>query len=96
MTVLVQNRLMQTLIGSALLIGFSGISPAQAQSCQELWVERNGYYKDAGYCFKTRRAIEYFGNGGCRYDFAEDLPMSSSVRNRIEQLKIMERRLGCN
>jgi hypothetical protein len=26
-----------------------------------LWVERNSYYKEAGYCFKTTRAISYFG-----------------------------------
>ena len=41
--------------------------PAAAQSCQQLWVERNSYYKRHGYCFKTQRAIAYFGNGGCIY-----------------------------
>jgi hypothetical protein len=40
-------------------------APAHAQSCQDLWTERNGYYQANGYCFKTARAIRYFGNGGC-------------------------------
>jgi hypothetical protein len=39
--------------------------PANAQSCYDLWVERNAYYKRAGYCFRTPRAIAFFGNGGC-------------------------------
>jgi hypothetical protein len=39
--------------------------PAYAQTCQQFWVERNQSYKNHGYCFKTQRAIEYFGNGGC-------------------------------
>jgi hypothetical protein len=34
-------------------------APAYAQTCQQLWVERNQYYKHHGYCFKTQRAIEY-------------------------------------
>jgi hypothetical protein len=32
-------------------------SEAQAQSCGELWYRRNSLYKQAGYCFKTARAI---------------------------------------
>ena len=37
-------------------------TPALAQGiCQSLWVERNSIYKDAGYCFKTARAIKRRG-----------------------------------
>ena len=41
-------------------------SEAQAQSCGELWYRRNSLYKQAGYCFKTARAIRTFGNADAR------------------------------
>jgi hypothetical protein len=72
------------------------ISPSHAQSCQSLWVERNSYYKAGGYCFKTPRAIRYFGNAGCRYDDESEVPLSRAVRNRIAQIVRAERNLGCS
>jgi YARHG domain-containing protein len=69
---------------------------AQAQGiCQSLWVERNSIYKEAGYCFKTARAINYFGNGGCRYDVEAALPLSQSQRAQIGRILAMERANGC-
>jgi len=70
-------------------------SSAGAQTCQSLWVERNSYYKAAGYCFKTARAIAYFGNAGCRYDNEASMPLSRAVRARIAEIIRLERRLGC-
>lgn len=81
-----------------LVVAASGaglISTASAQSCQDLWVERNSYYKDAGYCFKTSRAISYFGNGGCIYDIEADVPLPRGIRARIAEITRMERRNGC-
>jgi len=69
--------------------------PANAQSCQQLWVERNSYCKRAGYCFKTRRAIDYFGNGGCLYDREGDVPLSPDDRARINQIQAQERTYRC-
>ncbi|HLH88570.1 MAG TPA: YARHG domain-containing protein [Xanthobacteraceae bacterium] len=63
-------------------------SYASAQSCQQLWVERNSFYKDAGYCFKTDRAIAYFGN--------QAVPLSRDARYRIDEIVRLERRMGCN
>jgi hypothetical protein len=74
----------------------AGVSPSHAQSCQALWVERNSYYRAAGYCFKTVRAIAYFGNIGCIYDRDGDVPLVRSVRYRIAQITRLERALGCN
>jgi len=71
------------------------ISVSHAQTCQELWVERNQYYKDAGYCFHTPRAIKYFGNAGCRYDDEASVPLSRGVRARIAEIIRLERRFGC-
>jgi trimethylamine:corrinoid methyltransferase-like protein len=72
------------------------VSVSHAQNCQELWVERNQYYKEAGYCFRTPRAIRYFGNAGCRYDDEGVVPLPRGVRNRIAVIAQTERRLGCS
>ena len=71
------------------------VSVASAQSCQDLWVERNSYYKQAGYCFKTARAINYFGNGGCYIYNESAVPLSRGVRARIDQIIRLERAYGC-
>ena len=88
----------RTLLLAAAVFGTSVVAPppANAQSCQDLWVERNSYYKEGGYCFKTPRAISYFGNAGCRYDDERDVPLSPGIRARIEEIKRQERRFGCN
>jgi hypothetical protein len=75
-------------------IGYSTF--AQAQSCQALWVERNSYFKEYGYCFKTSRAIRYFGNAGCSYDSEADVPLPRGIRRRVAEISRMERALGCN
>lgn len=85
---------------AAIVLAAAGITAAatsaSAQSCQELWVERNSYYKDAGYCFKTARAISYFGNAGCQYDNEASVPLSRAVRARVAELVRLERLQGCN
>jgi hypothetical protein len=68
---------------------------AYAQSCDQLWYERNSIYKEAGYCFKTPRAISTFGNAGCMYDSEGALPLSPDQRARIAWIVRMERDLGC-
>ena len=71
-------------------------SSANAQSCYDLWTERNAYFKEAGYCFKTPRAISYFGNAGCMYDDETSVPLSRDKRARIAEIKLMEQRRRCN
>lgn len=83
-----------TLLAAASLA--TTVSVSHAQSCQDLWVERNQYYKDAGYCFRTQRAIKYFGNAGCRYDDEGAVPLPRGVRNRIADITRAERNLGCS
>ena len=70
-------------------------SEARAQSCGDLWYERNGIYKSAGYCFRTARGIRAFGNAGCQYDDENDVPLSPRQRQRVQQLRALERDLGC-
>ncbi len=64
-------------------------------SCQELWYQRNALYKDAGYCFKTARAIRTFGNAGCLYDSEYDMRLSAGMRQTIEEIRRAERYKGC-
>ena len=63
--------------------------------CDELWAERNAVYKDAGYCFKTDRAIRAFGNAGCRYDEVADLPLSDRDRAKVAEIAAQERAARC-
>ena len=80
---------------AAVLIAAATMPAARAQDCQSLWVERNTYYKNAGYCFKTRRAIEYFGNGGCYIQDERQLQFPPAIWARIQQIRRTERAMGC-
>jgi hypothetical protein len=73
----------------------AGALPARADECFDLWVERNSIYKAYGYCFKTAKAINYFGNAGCQYDNEGEIPMSHADRNRVLAIKKTEQQLGC-
>jgi hypothetical protein len=89
---------MRSSILTALVLGSGAVlaaSEAEAQSCGELWYRRNSIYKSAGYCFKTSRAIQTFGNAGCSYDSEYDLPLSPNQRRVINDIVRTERSLGC-
>lgn len=70
-------------------------APARADVCFDLWVERNSIYKAYGYCFKTQKAINYFGNAGCTYDNEGSIPMSRPDKNTVLAIKKREQTLGC-
>ena len=74
----------------------ASIPPAFAQNCQQLWVERNSYYKARGYSFKTPRAIAYFGNGGCYIREESRIPLTPGERARIAEINRLERTYGCS
>jgi hypothetical protein len=64
-------------------------------SCDQLWVARNSIYKARGYCFKTQRGIQYFGNGGCMHRNENDVPFTQAERTLIAQYLAQERAQGC-
>ncbi|TGD96221.1 YARHG domain-containing protein [Methylobacterium nonmethylotrophicum] len=64
-------------------------------SCDDLWYERNAIFKAAGYCFRSARGIQIFGNAGCRFDDEADVPLSARQRARVAESLASERRLGC-
>jgi hypothetical protein len=60
-----------------------------------LWVERNTYYKQAGYCFRTTQAIQYFGNGGCYIHNEARVRLPLHIRRRLDEILRLERVRGC-
>ena len=79
----------------AMILLMLGIAVAAAQSCDELWYQRNMIYKEAGYCFKTAKAIRSFGNAGCKYDEQVEVPLSARDRAEIATISGMERSMRC-
>ena len=90
-------RLSVAILGVGLVLGGMAFSatPAAAYTCGELWWLRNQIYHANGYCFKTRNAINTFGNAGCLYDNANSMPMSTTDRNAVAQIQQQERWQGC-
>ena len=80
------------LLGSALVA-----PPAQAQTCQDLWVAINSLYQSYGYCFRTARARNYFGNAGCQTSDmrAVRAAMSQADRGKINRLVRLSQQNGC-
>lgn len=92
------------LIATLVLASVLGASSARAgdevtegSSCQDLWVARNSIYKAYGYCFKTKRAREYFGNGDCTSDDITEVSkrLGEPQQREIERIKALEAKKGC-
>ncbi|MCJ2031983.1 YARHG domain-containing protein [Methylobacterium sp. J-043] len=82
-------------LAAAILVSLTASPALAAFPCDELWGERNAIYKDAGYCFRTERAIRAFGNSGCKYDALADVPLSARQRADIADIQRQERENGC-
>jgi hypothetical protein len=63
--------------------------------CSALWELRNTIYYERGYCFKTKRAIDFFGNDECEYDDAEDIGFSEVEQTNINSIVEVEDDKGC-
>jgi Novel STAND NTPase 1/YARHG domain len=68
----------------------------EIKDCNALWVARNSIYKARGYCFRTPRAIAYFGNAGCIYQSESDVPLTKAERAQIYLILGRERLLACS
>ena len=67
----------------------------RANDFEEAWYQRNLIYKQAGYCFRTERAIRIFGNADCRYDAMRDVRLSRSEQHTVAKLQAFERADAC-
>lgn len=68
----------------------------QQLSCQSLWEVRNWIYKQNGYCFSTRRAINTFGNAGCWIDNQSQVRLNAVERENVATIAAVEKSRGCN
>jgi YARHG domain len=46
-------------------------------------------------CFRTPKAIEAFGNAGCRYDDVARVPLNDIERHNMTTIKSVEIKKGC-
>lgn len=81
---------------SCLLLALTGVTAlsgsAAAQSCYDLWYERNAVYNAYGYCFTTSLGQRVFDNSDC----TTSSPNLSRVDKRyVERIQREERRRGC-
>jgi hypothetical protein len=67
-------------------------APAAAQSCYDLWYERNAIYNANGFCFQTELGQDTFDNSDC---YTSNPRFSRWERRRIDQIRRRERRMGC-
>jgi hypothetical protein len=67
-------------------------SPVLAQSCYDLWYERNEIYDNNGFCFKTQLGMETFDNSDC---WTSNPKLSKAERRRVDQIRSEERRRNC-
>jgi YARHG domain len=68
---------------------------AEKLGCDQLWTVRNGLYAARGYCFKTARGREAFGNASCQYDDQSQVPLNDYERANIRLIRAIEKRRGC-
>ncbi len=64
-------------------------------SCSALWEVRNAIYAQNGYCFKTERAINFFGNDQCYIDEQADVRLNTYERANIATIVNAESAKGC-
>lgn len=63
--------------------------------CDTLYDVRNIIYKENGYCFSTGKAIERFGNEGCRFADPLRVPLNEIERRNIAVIRAAERQRAC-
>ena len=77
---------------SLIFISILCARPASAESCYDLWYDRNEIYADAGYCFKSRLGQETFGNKGC---FTSSPNFNDVEALELKLIRREEKRRGC-
>lgn len=80
--------MLAAIAGAAIL----GSTAASAQSCYDLWYQRNAIYDSYGYCFKSALGQRTFDNSDC---WTSNPRLSPVDQRRVEQIRRMERRRGC-
>jgi len=82
--------LVLSILGASLIMARP--ESAMAQSCYDLWYERNAIYDAYGYCFSTSLGRRVFDNSDC---YTTNPRLSSYDRRRVNRIRREERRRGC-
>ncbi|WPL17214.1 hypothetical protein Thiowin_02210 [Thiorhodovibrio winogradskyi] len=69
-----------------------GSAQVQAESCYDLWYERNLIYAENGYCFSTNLGQSTFSEYSC---WTKSPSLSTDEQRRVAALKAEEKRRGC-
>lgn len=86
--------LLRTLsVAATMLVVAAAPTVASAQSCFDLWYERNAIYDANGYCFETDLGMEWFDNSDC---YTYNASLSRSEQRRVTAIQREERRRDCN
>lgn len=87
-------KLVRNIVAGATVFAATAVLPLQAyaQSCADLWWERNNVYYQAGKCFKTARAKRAFPNAGCT---SNNPRLTAAQNRRVRAIRRQERSLGC-
>lgn len=64
-------------------------------TCEQLWFARNSIYKEAGYCFKTPRAIAAFKNDGCQIQDANQVHLTPENQTYADSIVRQEQAKAC-
>jgi YARHG domain len=70
-------------------------SQLKQASCQIVWEMRNQIYKENGYCLRTLKAIDTFGNTGCVHDDVADVPLNNAKQHNVSAIQEAEAANGC-
>jgi hypothetical protein len=54
------------------------------------------FYAENGYCFKTERYRDMFGNENCEYDDSEDVPLNRYERSNVDLIRRVEGAKDCD
>jgi hypothetical protein len=79
------------------IAGLVYVRMTNSKACDAMWEERNSYYKLRGYCFRTKRAVDRFGNDNCaEQDAAKVMEKFSPLeRQRVGTIRTWEWIYGC-
>ena len=68
---------------------------AEKLGCDQLYTVRNGIFASRGYCFKSGRGQDEFGNEGCTYTDQDQVPLNDYERANVRVIQSIEKRRGC-
>ncbi len=96
-------RIAATLIAALALAGPAGAQEERKYcegfcSCELLWVERNEYYFEADYCFRSKLGAAVFNPVREALDFpcTTDAPsFPADIQRRVDRIREMERAHNC-